>query len=209
MSNGITVAIAVSIALPLCMLAHADDVQRAEVGAVDRVEAPASARFAGDERSLERTAPVYYLDLLRTGEAARLRVELADASTITMGENAELRLDEFVYSPQTETEATLNLLKGALLFIGDKLRGEERRRVLIKTPVAILGVRGTHVWVGPIDGATGVLVVDGEVLVGNSTGQVRLRAGEGTMVQQDGSLSPRKVWGEAKVQRALDMVALD
>jgi hypothetical protein len=63
--------------------------------------------------------------------------------------------------------------------------------------------------VGPIDDATGVLVVDGEVLVSNPTGRVRLGAGEGTMIQADGSLSPAKTWGEAKVQRALDMVALD
>jgi hypothetical protein len=198
------------MALALAMAAAADEAAtRAQIGAVEGVRAPARAIFDGDARALAQAAPVYYLDLLRTGEAARLRVELADASTITMGANAELRVDEFVYTPSAETEATLNLLKGALLFIGDKLGGSERRRVLIRTPVAILGVRGTHFWVGPIDGATGVLVVDGEVLVSNATGRVSLGAGEGTMIQPDGSLSPRKVWGAAKVQRALEMVALD
>lgn len=205
-------ALAAAIALWLPIGGHADEpITRAEVGAVDRVQAPADAVFAGDARTLERTAPVYFLDLLRTGEAARLRVTLADASTITMGEHAALEVNELVYSPEptSTTEATLNLLKGALLYIGDKLRGEERRRVLIRTPVAILGVRGTRFWVGPIDGATGVLVVGGEVLVSNPKGRVRLGAGEGTMIQADGSLSPAKTWGEAKVQRALDMVALD
>jgi hypothetical protein len=193
----------------LCGIAQAQETARAEVGAVERVQAPANAVFEGDARSLEPTAPVYYLDLLRTGEAARLRVALADASTITMGEKAELRVDELVYAPGRETEATLNLIKGALLFIGDKLRASERRRVLIRTPVAILGVRGTHVWYGPIDGAIGVLVVEGEVLVSNPTGRVTLRAGEGTTIQPNGALSPAKTWGAGKVERALDMVAFD
>jgi hypothetical protein len=200
------------VALWIAVLAHADEpATRDAVGAVERVQDPAQAVFANDTRDLRPAEPVYYLDLLRTGAAARLRVGLADASTINMGENAELRVDELVYAPgaETETEATLNLLKGALLFIGDKLGVNERRRVLIRTPVAILGVRGTHFWVGPIDGATGVLVVAGEVLVSNAKGRVRLRDGEGTMIDADGSLSPRKTWGEAKVQRALDMVAFD
>jgi hypothetical protein len=204
------------MALSLCMPAHGDDAPtRSTIGAVERVKAPAQAEFAGDTRALQPAEPVYYLDLLRTGQAARLRVALADASTLDMGENAELRVDAFVTSPPSgtdgasRTEATLNLLRGALLFIGDKLREHEQRRVLIRTPVAILGVRGTDVWVGPIDGATGVLVVDGEVLVSNPTGQVRLRAGEGTMIASDGTLSPRKLWGEAKVERALEMVRFE
>lgn len=206
--------VAVSMALSMSLLAsvpaHAQDTRtRPEVGMVERVQGPAQAIFAGDSRRLARDQSVYYLDLLRTGAAARLRVALADASTLSMGEHAALTVDELVYAPETGTQATLNLLKGALLFIGDQLRGDARRRVLIRTPVAILGVRGTDFWVGPIDGATGVLVVDGEVLVSNPTGRVTLRAGEGTMIQADGSLSPRKVWGADKVQRALDMVAFD
>ena len=189
---------------------HADTTgARAEVGVVDRAKAPATAIFAADKRALDDTAPVYYLDLLRTGAGARLRVELADASKISMGENTELRIDEFVYTPETRTEATLNLVKGALLFIGDKLRGDEQRAVRVRTPVAILGARGTHFWVGPIDGATGVLVVDGEVLVGTAAGRIRLGPGEGTMIQSDGALTHAKVWGEAKVRRALEMVAFD
>lgn len=203
-------AIALSLMLTFCVGAYAAErAPRPEVGVVERAKAPATAVFAAASRSLDATAPVYYLDVLRTGEAARLSIELADASNITMGENAELRVDEFVYTPDTGTEATLNLVKGALLFIGDKLRGEERRDVRVRTPVAILGARGTHFWVGPIDGATGVLVVDGEVLVGSGSGRVRLGPGEGTMIQADGALTPPKVWGEGKVQRALEMVAFD
>lgn len=180
---------------------------RNDVGLVDRVENRAEAAFAERVRQLQLQSPVYFLDLLRTGPDARLSARLEDGSVVTMGENAELAIDEFVYTEGETREITLRAIKGALLFIGEKLFGGESE-VQIRTPVAILGVRGTEVWVGPIDGATGVLVIDGEVSVGSANGVVILGPGEGTMIGDDGTLSPRKSWGQAKVSRALAMVAL-
>jgi hypothetical protein len=54
-----------------------------------------------------------------------------------------------------------------------------------------------------------VLVIDGEVSVGSGKGTVILGPGEGTMVAADGTLSPVKTWGAAKVERALEMVRFD
>jgi ferric-dicitrate binding protein FerR (iron transport regulator) len=183
------------------------DTSRAQIGAVDRVEQRAEASFAERVRRLRQESPVYFLDLLRTGADARLSARLEDGSMVTMGENAELAIDEFVYTERKTREITLRAVKGALLFIGEKLFGGDSE-VQIRTPVAILGVRGTEVWVGPIDGATGVLVIDGEVSVGSAKGVVVLGPGEGTMISDDGTLSPRKTWGEGKVARALEMVTL-
>lgn len=181
---------------------------RTEVGQVERVEKRVEASFAGRVRRLQPGASVYNLDLLLTGPEARLSARLADGSMIAMGENAELAIDEFVYAPDETRDITLRSLRGALLFIGEKLLGVESE-IQIRTPVAILGVRGTEVWVGPIDGATGVLVVDGEVSVGSAKGVVVLGPGEGTMISDDGSLGPVKTWGKGKVARALEMVSLD
>lgn len=68
--------------------------------------------------------------------------------------------------------------------------------VNLKTPVAILGVRGTSLWVGPLDGATGVL--DGLVDVSSVRGIVSLHADQGTMVGDNGSLNAPKSQGQAK-----------
>jgi hypothetical protein len=190
-------------------LASAADNARADVGVVEQVRNLAVALFAEQSRTLQVQSSVYFLDLLRTGPQARLAATLADGSTITMGENAELAIDRFVYEPDGAVDVTLRALQGALLFISDKLRGSSERNVRVRTPVAILGVRGTEFWVGPIDGATGVLVIDGEVAVGSARGTVTLGPGEGTMIAADGTLGPVKTWGAAKVERALDMVSLD
>jgi hypothetical protein len=196
-------------ALTVLSVAGAADDERADIGVVEQVQNLAVALYAERSRHLQPSSSLYYLDLLRTGPQARLTAELADGSRITMGENAELAVDQFVYAPGDSVDMTLRALKGALLFISDKLRGDGEHRVQVRTPVAILGVRGTEFWVGPIDGATGVLVIDGEVSVGSGKGTVILGPGEGTMVAVDGTLSPVKTWGAAKVERALEMVRFD
>jgi hypothetical protein len=183
------------------------ETSRAQIGMVDRVENRAEAIFAEHVRPLRHQSAVYFLDLLRTGSYARLSARLEDGSMVIMGENAELAIDEFVYAEREARDITLRALKGALLFLGKKLFGGDSE-VQIRTRVAILGVRGTEVWVGPIDGATGVLVIDGEVSVSSAYGFMILGPGEGTMISDDGTLSPRKVWGEGKVARALEMVSI-
>jgi hypothetical protein len=189
--------------------AIADEPQRPNVGTVEDVRNRAEALFGGEVRRLAPEAPLLYRDLMRTGPEARLQALLDDGSQLVMGENAELEIDEFVQVPGTSRSVTLDLLEGALRFISGKLQPGADSGIHIRTPVAILGVRGTDLWVGPIDGATGVLVTTGEVVVGTDHAMVTLGPGEGTMIKPDGSLSPVKRWGQAKVDRALAAVALD
>lgn len=198
--------------LPMCLLlsfsispttTHAE---RLSVGGVERVQKLAQAVHKQYTRRLTKHATVHALDLLKTGKAARLNVQLEDGSDIVMGENAELMVDEFIYTPEKERTIGLNALQGALLFVGKKMNSDARQDVRVKTPVALLGVRGTHFWTGPIDGDTGVLVLDGEVLVSSKYGLVSLRPGEGTMIRSNGVLSAPKKWGEQKKARALKMI---
>jgi hypothetical protein len=184
----------------------ADPAQRMAVGHVARVQNIAHATYAEDRRRLGSESDIKMQDLLTTGRDSRLKIILKDGSSIQLGENAELLVDEFVYRPREERAITLNALKGALRYISRKMRETSRQDVKIKTPVLNLGVRGTDFWVGPIDGATGVLVLTGKVLVSSKHGLVSLRPGEGTMVKGDGTLTLPAQWGEEKKRRALAMV---
>ena len=192
--------------LLLCFSASADQEVRIDVGEVERVQNLAEAVYGDETRSLGKSSTVKRLDLLKTGADARLEVRLNDGSKVTLGDNAELVVDDFVHTPKQERAITLNALKGALRFVGQKLEDYSRQEVKVKTPVATLGIRGTHFWVGRIDGETGVLVLDGNVLVNSRYGLVSLGPGEGTMIKDNGTLSPVKKWGEKKKARALETV---
>lgn len=182
---------------------------RPGVGDVERLEREATATFEADTRQLAVEDDVFFQDLLETSEQARLAVALADGTQLTLGEKASLRIDEFVYTPESSTARVgLSVLEGAFQFVGGDAENKEDSEVEINTGVGTLGVRGTSVWGGRIDGSFGVLVLEGNVTVRNEAGEVNLGPGEGTMVDgMDSQPSAPKVWPEEKVQRAIDTVS--
>jgi hypothetical protein len=182
---------------------------RLGVGKVVRTQGDCSAEFAGAARGLKTGAEVYYQDLLKTGDGARLAARLADDSELTLGAGATLLVDEFVYrSESSGGRLSLQVLKGAFLFVGGKLDSNQDATVRIGTLVGTLGIRGTTVWGGMIDGEFAVLVIEGEVDVTNDGGRVVLGAGEGTMVAGAGvaPTAPKK-WPQAKIDRAFATVS--
>lgn len=178
------------------------------VGTADRVQNRVTAETGGEMRALQAAAPLLFTDLLRTETEARLEATLVDGTRIVMGEKAALRLDRFRYdSGRAGGSLTLRLIDGALLFIGGRVEDPPAGAITIRTGFARIGVRGTTLWAGPIDGAFGVLVIEGEVTVSNAGRAVRLGPGEGTTIPTRASPPrPPVVWPEAKVGRALAAV---
>lgn len=181
-----------------------------QIGAAERVENRATAQSADRVRALGRADVVYFDELLRTHEAARLELRLVDDTRVTMGANAALRLDRFVFSSAEPGGALgIRLLEGAMLFTGGAVEGPDGGNVRIRARFAAITVRGTTLWAGPIDDAYGVLVLSGEARVANAGRVVTLVPGEGTTLRTTASPpSAPVVWPQDKVDRALAAVAL-
>lgn len=126
--------------------------------------------------------PVHMNDRLRTGANARLEVTFNDNSTLTLGENANVVVDRYVFDPnKSSAQVVLNATHGAFRFAGGKIEQMNHKNIVVNTPNAALAVRGTHFWAGPIDGKYGVLLLTGKVGVSNKAGAVTLtRPGMGT-----------------------------
>jgi hypothetical protein len=69
------------------------------VGAVDKVQAQVEATQAGQTRALVVKSEVYFRDRCHSREGSRLQATLKDGTQLTLGENATLVVDEFVYDP--------------------------------------------------------------------------------------------------------------
>ncbi|MHB2169158.1 FecR family protein [Alsobacter sp. R-9] len=184
--------------------------QTVAIGAVTAVQADATAsRQGGRTRPLEPGGQVFFRDTLRTGQGARLATELDDGTTLTLGENAALSVDAFVYDPaRPRGRLVARSLRGAFLFVGGLVEKTPSPRVEVRTPLATLGVRGTTVWGGPIDGAYGVLVLEGRVEVRTRQGAVTLERGQGTTLRPRRSPEAPVVWGQDKVRRAIASVTV-
>jgi hypothetical protein len=174
------------------------------IGTVRRIQAEVDALRAAEVFPLVVESRLRMEDLLRSGEDARLEAELVDGTKLTLGEQAELRLDRYVYDPNNAARNRLVAkIKGAFLFIGGKVEGPGSE-VTIVTTNAVMGVRGTTFWGGPIDNAYGVLALAGIVTVTTNAGSVTLTEGQGTMIV--GASTPPeqpKVWPDQKRNRAI------
>ena len=176
--------------------------ERETVGATERVQAEAVAVHDDGERDLNAGSPVLFDDTLRTGDGARLLARLEDGTAVTLGENASIHIDSFVYEPAAgKGRLALDVIEGSFLFIGGAVEGMSDSEVSIATPVATIGIRGTTVWGGPIDGGYGVQVFAGEVTVTTETGSVVLGAGDATMIE-GAVLQPPAPWDDARTTRA-------
>ena len=168
------------IAILVCLLSafNGRAIAASAVGKVTQVQN--QAQVGG--RTAAVGTPVYMNDQLRTGANARLKITFSDGSDLTLGENARVVIDQFVYNPNKSKGAVvLSAAQGAVRFAGGKIENMQEKKVLVNTPSAALAVRGTHFWAGPIDGQYGVLLEQGRLNVSNQGGAVTLsRPGQGT-----------------------------
>jgi hypothetical protein len=129
--------------------------------------------------------PVNMNDRLRTGANARMEVTFHDGTKLTLGENANVVIDRYVYNPAQSTGAlALKSATGAMRFSTGKINQMRNKKVTVTTPYAALAVRGTEFWMGPIDGHYGTLLLKGKVAVRSAGGEVALdRPGWGTDIR--------------------------
>jgi hypothetical protein len=177
------------------------------VGDVTLVRHEASARADGVARSLAKADPVNAGEILSTGKDSRLEVLMGDGAVLTLGEAASLVVDDFTMTTEG-TSGALSLFTGAFLLVGGD---KSHDGMTIKTPVATIGIRGTTVWGGRLDGEFGVLVAEGTVTVTTDGGTVVLdEPGEGTTITSRSEAPSAPIpWPEAKKARALATVATE
>jgi hypothetical protein len=90
-------------------------------------------------------ASVHIGDVVVSGEKSALQILLVDQSVFTVGANARMTIDKFVYDPaRGSSDIAASVAKGAFRFMsGPSLAGNGHNA--IASPVATIGVRGTIV----------------------------------------------------------------
>jgi hypothetical protein len=194
------------LALLLATSALAQAAETDVIGNATQLKPEAGARFDGKPRELAVGAEVHRDEQVWTASGGRLDIQFADGSSITLGENARVVLDEFVMPEGASAgNQVVRSITGALRFVGGAV--DKSGATKIVTPIATMTVRGTEFFAGPIDGAYGVFVFDGEVDVATSAGSVTLKKGEGTTLTQSRvAPTPPKTWGAPKIARAEKLV---
>lgn len=131
-----------------------------EIGEVEVVNVWAYGTPVGGPREdLNRNSPVYTDELLETVRTGELRIRFIDGTTLGMGSESTLVLDELVFDPAAADSMKLALASGFFHFVTGSI---EKEAVLITTPSMEIGLRGTDLAISvDADGRTELGVRDG------------------------------------------------
>ena len=162
------------------------------IGQVDNVDGEVVAiRPDGTRVDLEVGDPVYQGDVLESGEDGAIGIVLADETSFSMAENGRMVLDEMVYGPGTqEGKIVLSVVQGVFTFISGEVSKADPDAMIVETPVATIGIRGTQVGIAYQEGEEMQLVLMeegdgfiGEVVIHNAAGiQILNQANQGVTV---------------------------
>lgn len=117
-----------------------------DVGDVVRSRGTAQARQPHRIRRLMDGSDILHGDTLRTYAETRLQVEFEDGGRLYLGDDSEMIVDEMVYDPSGKSKGSIRVLKGAFRMITGKINKTANGTMVVTTPVATIGVRGTDFW---------------------------------------------------------------
>ncbi len=157
------------------------------IGKVAELTGDATAtRLDGTKLTLAKDVPVFQGDVIETAEGTALKVVFVDESTFAVGESARMVLDEFVYDRGTlEGSSSFSVIEGVFVFVSGGIAENNPDQMVVKTPVATMGIRGTAVAVQAAEESEQNLIIllpeqteDGQ----ESTGSVKVSTDGGSVV---------------------------
>ena len=93
------------------------------------------------ERVLRIGIDVQANEVITTGANDRAHLVFLDGTALTVGPNAQLVIDKFVYDPNTKTgELAVNASKGVLRLVGGRI--SKTNPITVTTPSSTIGIRG-------------------------------------------------------------------
>lgn len=186
--------------------------QQAEIaGTVNRLSGAATATRGNISLPLGDGMIVLVGDRVATGDDTRLRLRLISGATITLGDNSSIVVE--AQEAKRGGQAVLEFFQGVFFAVTGAVTDAPppEDAMIIRTPSAVLGIRGTTVWAEQQPEHLGVLMLEGEsVVVTAPTGTVVLSAPLlGTDVRAGAPPTDPKRWGRKRIDAAVRSVAFE
>jgi hypothetical protein len=124
-----------------------------DVGRVKTVKGTVYIERAGQREVALVGTGVRQADTLVTGPDGAVGVTLSDDTLLSAGPNSILVIERFVYDGNRPGSIEAALTKGTLAVVSGRIAKQAPDAMRVKTPSAILGVRGTEFVVRASDGS--------------------------------------------------------
>lgn len=144
------------------------------------------------EQTLMLGNNINFKEVVTTDKEGSAQLIFLDRSALTVGQNASVVIDKFVYNPDKGTgDLVINASKGVFRFVGGAL--SKQHPVTIKTPVSTVGIRGgiAIIDINPVTGATNAIFAYGkEMTVQNMAGDIQSTTTPGTQIAVASAITP-------------------
>jgi hypothetical protein len=183
-----------------------------KIGELVLFEGEASATLKGRSRNLSRGSVVFEGDIVETGRATRLKINMIDGAEIVLGDKTTLLIERYGFNRVNQEDGVvLQVKQGVFHSKSGGIARKQPKRFRIKTAFASIGVKGTEFWGGFWEsGKFDVALLKGKgVIISNQGGTVEINnIGWGsTLADPETAPTPPKKWGKAKLQKAFNTVS--
>ena len=124
-----------------------------DIGQVKVVKGTVTVERSGQAVPAEAGTRLQTSDVVRTGNDCSVGITMTDNSLLSAGPNSVLALDRYDFNDVTsEGRFDASLAKGTLAVVSGRLAKLSPNEMTVRTPSAVLGVRGTEFVVRVGDG---------------------------------------------------------
>ncbi len=118
-----------------------------KIGTVIVAEQAAASPTMAPTVDVMRNKPVRQKDRLITGPFGHMHIRFVDDSEISIGAEADITLDNLVFSPgeKMANQFSASIVGGAFRYLSGKIAKLNGPQVTLRTPLATIGIRGTHI----------------------------------------------------------------
>ena len=98
-----------------------------------------------NNESLVDGSKIFFGDTIISKEKSNAQILFLDQTVLTLGEDTELTIDEFIYDPKShEGSFVSNVKSGTVKFITGQISKQNPDNLEVKVPSGVLGARGTE-----------------------------------------------------------------
>jgi hypothetical protein len=176
--------------LATTMLVLAGSPALARVGVTSATDGDPLGKPPSDaERVLRIGIDVQANELITTRANDRAHLVFLDGTSLTVGPNAQLTIDKFVYDPNSKTgELAVNATRGVLRLVGGKI--SKTAPITITTPSSTIGIRGGITILTVEPSRTTSTFVFGKGMTVSAAGQMQTVTRQGTQVTTNAGAPP-------------------
>jgi hypothetical protein len=125
-------------------LVYGSTVAADATGLVVAARGTVNAEAQGVQRPLKQGDHIFVKDKIVSGDRSFAVLQFSDGAKVTVRPNSAMIIENYVYNGDENDVAVLGLVEGGLRVITGAMTKQHPESYKVKTPVALMGVRGTQ-----------------------------------------------------------------